>query len=372
MAYRRSRGYKKSFGRKRRHVVRAARRVAPRRRLVPMPGRDYGSTYRTGTKPPFQFTLAPTSAPKVGNLRGAPLRGRVPNGDVTRLGENTTMSSCYLGASKGNMRRLFSATGNGALKKLYNNTVGQFNGATGTQSQIGWNVLGRADLVGIKTNLEADLPTEMKPGANDMKIWFGRVVQRLHMKNQTNHVACVVLYDIIPSFSSVSTAVDTPAEAWVKGVTDQGFASYATYPGNSPYESKEFKKYFKVVKTTRLYLEPGEQHEHVFTRSINKVFSSSLFDNTNANAGEAVYGMSGYIMASAYGSIGHSATDAAASVSYMPVRIDWIHHTTVQCQYSGVALKKTAVGTNNITTVAPANWDFIAAVDDVEGDLINA
>jgi len=367
-----ARRYKRITKRKRggRKTVRVARRgvASGRRRLgagydtrFPLPNTMFSGKPVFGDR--VGTTQAPTSAPK---------RGRVPGGDVVRLGENTSMSASYLGKRQRGMRSMLSATGTGGVKKLYGNTVGMFDSQTGTQSTLTVGSLSRTDLNAIKTSLDADLPVEMKTGTNDMKVYFGDAVSRLHMKNQTNHVACVVLYDVIPLRSSDTSSLDTPSECWTQGVTQQGLASYATYPGNSPYESKEFTKRFKVVKSTRLYLEPGEQHEHVFVRRINKVFSSTWWDSTVSTAGETVGFLTGYTMAVIYGSIGHADTDAPASVSYMPVRVDWIHHVTVQYQYVGVQTKKTAFGANNITTLAPSAWNHLIASDDIQGGLATA
>lgn len=357
----------RKFGRRRhgKYVAKRSFGGAKRRRLYdnrfPVNNAMYsGKPAYTGGTP------GPTSAPK---------RGRVPSGAVVRLGENTSMSACYLGGRKRGMRSVLSSSGNGGVKKLYGNTVGQFNGSTGTQGQLTVGTLNRLDLQAIKTNLDADLPTEMKAGTNDMRIYFGECVSRLHMKNQTNHVACVVLYDIVPKRTSDTSSLDTPNEAWVAGVTQQGMADYVNYPGNSPFESKEFTKRFKVVKTTRLYLEPGEQHEHVFVRRIHQVYNSCYFDSMSTGPGDTVAGLSAFTMAVIYGSIGHSSTDVSTTVSYMPVRIDWIHHVTAQYQYVGTALKKTAIGVNNISTVAPVAplvWNHLAASDDVESSLIHA
>lgn len=361
----------RKFGRKRRTRYVGKRRIggAGRRRLYdnrfPVNNAMYSGkpayvdSFATGTP-------APTSAPK---------RGRVPGGSVVRLGENTSMSACYLGKRKRGMRSMLSATGTGGVKKLYANAVGMHDSTTGVQTNFTVGTLSRADLNGIKTNLDADLPTEFKYGTNDMKIFFGEVTSRLHLKNQTNHVACVVLYDLIPKRTSDNQVIDTPVEAWTVGLTQQGMSSYSTYPGNSPYESKEFTKRFIVAKSTRLYMEPGEQHEHVFVRRINRVFSSVLWDQTASQAGESVYGLTGYTMVVVYGSIGHFDTDVPATVSYMPVRLDWIHHLTTQYQFVGVQAKKTALGVNNIGIIPPAFpilWNHLAASDDVQAGLISA
>lgn len=264
---------------------------------------------------------------------------------------------------------MLSNSGNGGIKKLYANSVGMLDTLTGRQSYLEVGTLTRTDLLAVKTSLEGDLPAEFKPASNDLKIYFGEQVSRLHMKNQTNHVACVVLYDIVPKRLTDNSTLDKPYKAWSTGCVQQGLSDYVTYPGNSPFESKEFQKRFEVVKTTRLYMEPGEQHEHVFVRRINRVFSSILFDSRSANAGESVYGLTGWTMVVAYGSIGHASTDAANTVSYMPVRLDHIHHVTSQFQFVGTALKKTVLATNAISTAAPAAWSHLAASDDVDGPL---
>jgi len=367
--YAKKRFQKKSvrkFGRRRgRYVAKRRTGNAVRRRLYDnrFPVKDAMYSGKPAyTDSSFTGTPAPS----------APKRGRVPGGDVVRLGENTSMSACYLGGRKRSMRSMLSSTGNGGIKKLYANAVGQFNTTTGVQNNFVVGAMSRTDLNGIKTSLEADLPTEFKPGSNDMKIYFGEIVSRLHLKNQTNHVACVVVYNIIPRRTSDGVANDIPSEAWISGVTMQGLASYATYPGNSPYESKEFTKRFKVVKSTRLYMEPGEQHEHVFVRRVNRVYSSTLWDSASLNVGETIAGLTGYTMVVAYGSIGHASTDLENTVSYMPVRIDWIHHVTSQFQFTGVQLKKTVLGINNVTQVAPAAWSFLAESGDIDAPLAAA
>lgn len=364
-----ARKYFKKYGKRNgRKYRRVAKRKSNRRRLVPMPS-QYNYAMGPGTQQ-FGGTRAPGLYKPVTAI-SAPKRGRVPTGDIQRLGENTSMSACYVGKRTRGMRSMFSATGVGGMKKQYANAVGTLNGTTGTQSVNNWSSLTRTELITMKTSLEGDLPAEFKPGTNDMKMFIGSITQRLHLKNQTNHVACVVLYDIITRRSSNNTNNDTPGEAWALGTTDQGLSSYITYPGNSPFESVDFNKYFKVVKSVRLYLEPGEQHEHVFVRRINRTYNSTLFDRAAGTAGECIAGLTGWIMAAYYGSIGHSSTDAASTVSYMPVRIDHIHHQIYNFQCAGVLQKRTVLGgANNITTTAPANWDYMADAGDIEGDLI--
>lgn len=364
--FKKSRGYKK-FGKRRTNRTFGRRRNvggSSRRRLydnrLPLQGTMYSG------KPVYATVNA------AGTVAAAPKRDTRPAGDVVRLGDNTSMSATYLGRRKKGMRSMLSNSGNGGIKKLYNNSVGQYNGTTGVQDQITVGTLSRTDLNTIKTSLEGDLPAEFKPSTNDLKVFFGEQVSRLHMKNQTNHVACVVIYDIIPKRLLDTSTLDSPKEAWDAGCNQQGMTAYSTYPGNSPFESKEFTKRFQVVKSTRMYLEPGEQHEHVFVRRINRVYSSCLWDSKQASAGENIFGLTGYTMVVAYGSIGHSNTDVPGSVSYMPVRIDYIHHTTNQFQYVGTTLKKTVLGTNNISTTAPTTWNHIADAGDVEAGLINA
>jgi len=343
--------YKKKFVKRRKYVQRRPNRANYNKRRLGTPNhgdmfdqarRKYGADYSktSGWKIPMAL---PTSAPR---------QQRAGTGEVRRLGENSSMSACYLGKSSRGMRYMQSKAG--GIKRTYQNNVGQMNTGTGVQASLSYASLTRTELAAVKTSLDADLPAEFKAGTNNMKIIFRDVRQKVHIKNQTNHVAYVTLYDIIPKSTCLNNVVDTPEETWAKGCLDQGMSAYPLLPGRSPYESKEFTKFFSVVKTTKLFLEPGEQHEHNYVRKLNRVFDSTIWDNAISNIGETIKGLTGFLMVVAYGSIGHSSTDVGSTVTYMPVRLDIVSHLEYSYQFFEVGKKTTVLTSNNLLGVAPA------------------
>jgi len=366
------RSYKK-FGKRKSRYGGGRRRVnrASGRRLNSLSGDMFDKAARqSGGYNSAKGYTAQRLFPPMSLPASAPVRGRGGLSEVRRLGENSSLSACYLGKSSRGMRYLQSKAG--GIKRTYQNNVGQLNTGTGTQSVISYISLPRLELIACKTALNADLPAEFKTGNNNMKIIFREVRQKMHIKNQTNHVATVTLYNIIPKAAVLTALIDSPEEAWVKGCTDQGMSGYSQLPGRGPYESKEFTKHFSVVKTTKLFLEPGEQHEHNFVRKINRVFDSTLWDDANLNIGETIKGLTAFTMLVAYGSLGHSSTDVGTTVSYMPVRLDIVNHLEYAYQFYELGKKTTVLTSNNLLGVAPADWDFIADAGDIEGNLVPA
>lgn len=92
----------------------------------------------------------------------------------------------------------------------------------------------------------------------------------------------------IPSGTQNGTPFLTPDIAWYQGMANQnttatGFESFAltekTDPSNlgaTPYQSKLFKDYFKVVRKTNLSLPIGGQHKHFLDLKPNRVIDGDM------------------------------------------------------------------------------------------------
>lgn len=224
-----------------------------------------------------------------------------------------------------------------------------------------------ADLAVTKTALDATA------GDNNLKIFFGYLKHRVCFKNQSNHVCALSIYDMVPRRTPQNLSYNDPKECWDKGISDLGGGvAQSTIPGSTPFASPEFRRLFSVLKVTKIYLEPGETHEHTYYRKINGVRNSTMWDN-NTNFG-MVPGVSSIIMYTAYGSIGHEATSGDTNptmVTYMPCRIDVVESR----EYNAAVVpfsQASYTTVTNLSTLAPANWDFMAESGDVDGDLINS
>lgn len=287
-------------------------------------------------------------------------------GTIVRLGENTSVSSFRSGYPMSKFNKMLYRKTEGR-RTFYANSSGSVLTPTGRQTIQFINALTQTDLTTTKTALDSTA------GPNNLKMFLGYIKHRVCWKNQSNHVAALMIYDMMPRRGAQNTNFDSPIECWEKGIGDAGGGTAQPYiPGSTPFQSPEFRRLFSVLRVTKIYLEPGETHEHTWYRRINGVRNSSIWDNSSSFG--MVPGVSHLIMWLAYGSIGHEATvgDANPStVTYMPCRLDYVESR----EYNAAVVpfsQNTYATVTNLSTLAPTNWDFLADNGDVDGDLINS
>lgn len=109
---------------------------------------------------------------------------------------------------------------------------------------------------------------------------------KINIRNTASNNCKYTIYDCLARRDGPDLTVDTPSEAWIKGMLD--FSPTPLNPsgivGATPFKSPEFNYYWKVTKVTSGQLEPGMSHEHTVRRPINKYLDSIKFDNTIANS----------------------------------------------------------------------------------------
>lgn len=296
------------------------------------------------------------------NLKtGAPTRTRTQTkkraSGVTKNGENSSISSHRFGY---NMSARLKALYRNILGRNTNRVVTGFRHKTeqGQQNQFVDSVLTQSDLAAIKTAIVGS----GTDAANDYKFFLGYMKYKTIMKNQSNHVQRVSIYDLVIKHNPPSSTIDTPLEVWQKGLTDFGMgATERLVPGNTPFVSPEFRRFFDVVKVTNVYLEPGQQHEHTVYRKINRLVKSTEFDVSN---GISFKGLTYFSMINCLGSIGHDNTNTSL-VSYMPCLLDIVTHKEFNYGYLAGS-KPSFASTNNLSSVT--NFDFMGESGDVDID----
>jgi hypothetical protein len=188
------------------------------------------------------------------------------------------------------------------------------------------------------------------------------------IKNQTNINARVIFYDIITKVTSIngSTNLDDPIEAWTKGLTDFGVTNGHTLVASTPFKSPEFRKLYKVLKTTYVSLEPGQQHEHITVQNYNRVIDSLSFENT---AVQAIPSITRFTIMVFYGHLAHESA-TAAKVTTAPITLDWMIQQTYSYSFLQPS-KASYTVTNNLPTDV-LDFDHMGESGDVDSNVVPA
>lgn len=225
---------------------------------------------------------------------------------------------------------------------------------------------------GMSVLLSTDLST-MKLAANNavstsapVKFFLRSCKAVLRVRNAANTNCKLMLYDIVTKRAPPDTTLDTPAEAWLKGLTDFGAGQSYTTVGMTPYRSPEFQQYFAINRVTTVSLEPGQQHDHTVYHKWNRVVDSTRFDNSVSTA---LPGLTRFTMIVYHGTLGHEST-TSTTVTYMPITLDYAR--SLEYTYGWIeSVKKTyTITDNNPTTVA--DFDFMGEAGDGDTNLVTA
>jgi len=231
---------------------------------------------------------------------------------------------------------------------------------TGTQNALAIMYFAKSRLDDITTICNDGNFTD-----NSVRCFIGGIKLNCSFKNQSNAVGKLMIYDLICKKHTPSTNLDTPTEAWSKGYTDLGAGSLNNI-GTTPNISSEFRQFWGVHKVTTVMLEPGQQHDHVVSRSINKVYDSTYWAN---NVGTAVARLTGSVMFVWHGSLAHESS-APTNVTYTEMRLDFAHSIEYTFGYM-----KQNVPSHTVYTQFPsvlADPDFMGEAGDVDANVISA
>lgn len=282
-------------------------------------------------------------------------------GRARKLGDNSSISATYIG------RRWNPRAGRSIMKNmlgvqcLASNAVSTSTSTQGKQGIKSFQILTRAQLneLTIAANGGGAFPD------NPIKVFLQFAKMKLNIKNQSNLVGRLTLYDIDYIKTPAGTGFDDPQECWAKGFTDLSASGQEFNIGCTPYLSPEFRQNCRVRRVTVINMEPGQQHEHNVYFAINRVCDSTRWSNWTSNA---IGWLTTTTMCVWNGSLGHEST-TNANVTYMPMKLDFAYHYDVR--YGVLEKKQTAFTmTNNLPTVT--NFDFMGENQDADIDNADA
>jgi len=243
---------------------------------------------------------------------------------------------------------------------VFDNSSGNVAAPQGKQAALVYGFMSSGTLTAIKTACAGGTAT-----AIPLKFFLkgGKFVLRL--KNQSNHVCKLSMYDIVTKKNTISTALDNPLECWNKAYTDYGSGASTTV-GFTPYRSPEFNQYFGVNRVTTVSLEPGQQHDHSVYHRYNRVVDSIQFENAT---GTAIAGLTRFVMIVFHGSLGHESL-TASTVTYMPVTLDYAFSSDYTYGFIEKTVRGFTATDNNPTTVV--DFDHMGEAGDVDVNNVTA
>lgn len=225
-------------------------------------------------------------------------------------------------------------------------------------------ILSKPQLTSIETAANGGAGTNIP-----VRFYLKTAKYSLKIRNCANVNCKLSIYDIITKRNTTEAALDHPKKCWQKGLTDFGGTPALTTEtiGYTPYRSPEFNQYFGVKKVTTVSLEPGQQHDHVVFHKYNRVVDSIQFQN---NVGQAIAGLTRWVMIVWHGTLVHDQTTPFTAVTYAPIRLDLAETT----EYSFGYIEKTTrsfVSTNNVPTNVATIGGMLES-GDVDANAMNS
>lgn len=347
------RKYQSAFGGVPQSLTPARTRLPPGyRRTPPPPGRP----------PTLRIGLGRRGRINTGRSYTATRRRRGRYNKVVKRGENSSATATRMGSYMTRFNRMM-------YKKLVARRVNasvsstRSTSAAGQQSVFASFNLDKTQLVALKDDIVG-----ASGDANEYKFFIKYVKRTSLIRNQSNSVVKLSLYDVSLKKQPNGTAADTPIECWEKGLADFGLGSSAAQqPGMTPYRSPEFNRYFYVKRVSTVYLEAGQQHEHTFIHRINRLVPSTVFDNSGSLV--SFQGLTTWTMAVFLGSLGHESL-TPGNVSIMPATLDILTRSEVHYGYLESKAPK-YTWTNNLPATV-TNFDFMGETGDADVDPVAA
>lgn len=177
------------------------------------------------------------------------------------------------------------------------------------------------------------VPGSVIPNQYILESMIGEVVYT----NASTATCELELYDIVRKRDAhaTGTATQSPINAWEQGMINAeqtGATSPQNFLKSTPFDSKLFQDWFKVVKRTRIQLTQGATHRHSVNLSPNRLVDEELLAYTGAD----VAGLTVYTMCRVYGQPASILNDPLPpDVTTAAIRIDAVQ--SVRYKYTWVA-----------------------------------
>lgn len=180
-------------------------------------------------------------------------------------------------------------------------------------------------------------------GADSTRFYVKCVKHKLSLTNQSNANCVVTIYAVLYRRDSFLGDFENPQQAWLTGMARQensGTPAAATINtvGCTPFQSADFCRYFRVIKVTKVYLDPGKSHIHSGVWNVNKTVSDAMLDTTDSTA----YGFRGLTLSYILVGQGMPVNDGttATEVACGSGKIDIIGESTIESVFPMYQLKK--------------------------------
>lgn len=232
----------------------------------------------------------------------------------------------------------------------------------GLQRVFDFAIMNNTDLAAIKTAITTGSATPAAP----TKFYLKNAKVRYSFRNQSNVNSRCVIYDMVTKKLGPVTSMDTPVECWQKGYTDYGVSNGEITVGLTPYKSPDFRYHYKILKTTYINLEPGQQHEHVVNHNYHRVVDSVNFESATQ---ASLPGLTRWTLLVFYGHLAHNSV-STSSVTTAPVTIDYMVNRTYT--YSVLAPYQPKYSLTNGLPTGIADLDQMGESGDVDNDPISA
>lgn len=150
-------------------------------------------------------------------------------------------------------------------------------------------------------------------GGENTRLFLKSVHNAYMIRNQSTNGCHLKIYDVV---ARVANSV-SPITAITNGYTEIGsLTGKSVYVGSSPFLSKEFCTYWKVMSVRNTYLGAGQSHRHTRLVNLNKLYNNQLTENSSF-----VPGISLFTIVEFYGDVINDTADAdvTTGINYLDV-----------------------------------------------------
>jgi len=136
------------------------------------------------------------------------------------------------------------------------------------------------DVSGMFSNIGASAT-----GQDTTRMVVKSMIHKITITNQSNANAVITLYNVGWRQDTYNGDFASPLLAWQTGIAreeESGDSPSELNVGSTPFESSDFCRVYKVLKVTKLYLDPGKSHVHTSRHMCNKMLNNGMTDGTTS------------------------------------------------------------------------------------------
>lgn len=188
---------------------------------------------------------------------------------------------------------------------------------------------------------------------NDLSPYIHKTKHQLTLSNMENIPTFFTVYDLLCKRDTD----EKPQTSWARGMQEQGEAGLLTTPpdiafsvGTNPRMSKIFNEKWKIEKSKRVHLKPGENHKHNVYINPNMVVSNNRVQPSTETAKKYLAGVTRCVFIVAESNMVSSIADPA-QVSTGPVALGAIWLRTYTYSANMKQHRVTYPSANNILII---------------------